>query len=79
MFGRTATSESSCILHKAFELEKELEEKRQLTNKNDSLLQQLREEEKPELEQKHEQATNCEISNVMMNHNYGIQRQPNKM
>jgi len=28
------------------ELEKELEEKRQLKNKNDSLLQQLREKEK---------------------------------
>jgi len=45
------------------ELEKELEEKRQLKNKKDSLLQQLREEEKAELEQKHEQATTKELIN----------------
>jgi len=44
-------------LHEAVELEKELEEKRQLKTKKDSLLLQLREEKKVELEQKHEQAT----------------------
>jgi len=48
-------------LHKDVELEKELEEKRQLKNKEDSLLQQLRKEEKAELEQKHELATAKEL------------------
>jgi len=50
-------SHKAAELHKAVELENELEEKRQLKNKNDSLLQQLREEENAELEQKHEHAT----------------------
>jgi len=45
------------------ELENELEEKRLLINKNDSLLQQLREEMNAELEQKHEQATAKELVN----------------
>jgi len=50
-------------VHEVEELEKELEEKRQLKNKKDSLLQQLREEEKAELEQIHEQATAKKIIN----------------
>jgi len=50
-------------LHNAVELEKEPEEKRQLKNKKDSLLQQLREEEKAELEQKHGQAMAKELIN----------------
>jgi len=49
-------------VHETVELEKELEEKRQLKNKKDSLLQQLR-EKKAVLEQKHEQATVKEIIN----------------
>jgi len=45
------------------EHENELEEKRQMKNKNDSLLQQLREEENAELEQKHKQAMAKELIN----------------
>jgi len=40
-----------------------LDDKRQLKNKNDSLLQWLREEEKAKLEQKHEQAPAKELIN----------------
>jgi len=50
-------------LHEAVELENELEERRQLNNKNDSLLQQLREAENAELEQTRGQATAQELIN----------------
>jgi len=50
-------------LHEAVELEKELEEKRQLNIKKDSLLQKLREEEKSELQQEHEQGTAKKLIN----------------
>jgi len=47
-------------LHNAVELKNEPEEKRQMKNKKDSLLQQLW-EEKAKLKQKHEQATAKEL------------------
>jgi hypothetical protein len=50
-------------VHKRLELEKEEEEKRQLHKKKNSLLEQLREEDKAEQDQKHEQDTARELIN----------------